>query len=769
MAYTTQYPPAHSDTYVKATTVYSGSYSPWFATDPALSLIGSWANTEWGAAGGEATNQRLHIDLGSSKIIKRIYYENSHNGSGSVIYGVQNFTLWGSNTEASFLELTYGTDTGWTQITTSQGAFDIHKVENEPDPKFITVTNSVAYRYYAMKIADCHGGSEMMFRRIELQTEDAVDFEYTASGSLTFSGSAVTVMGLSYTGQTGKWSGVGMCFEDVWDEDNYDKYFDGLLAAGFEWIRIGGADATETANVAQTQIAALAAKNKGFKVIFCVNASEHTLTAANWNAHATAVKGYATWAENNSMDEFCFGNEEENHNDKVTLTNAQVRTNIRALATEVQALYTIGDVTYSNAIWGQDESDILANWISEGKGDIDQIGWFCYRDLGDPDFDYWMSTIDDITAEWTPDEAYISEFNLDSGGYEWWADKFPELGDEEGEAIGITELIAYLRSKGISRAFFFYHTDPGWYGADAYECLKEDDTYRLLWWSLLDSAGSSFRYSGTATQSHGYNFNTVGTGSLSFSGSADVEFAIAPYTASGSFDFSGTGLHTLGFAYITSGSFTFSGSAVQEHFKNYLTTGAGSLIFSGEAICYKEIGYTATGSFTFSGIAIQSYTYNHSCVAIGAFAYSGIAICSLGHIYITSGAYNFSGIATYILGITYVGSGDFTFSGSADYSYELEEEEEFIYVGTGLFSYSGIGTYTFTRNYIFIGSGSLIFSGEAIIEISNFIFTGSGIFIYSGEAENHYCYSYVKIYKDVSVYIKVEKDTSNYTKVERGC
>ena len=87
--------------------------------------------------------------------------------------GIQNFTLWGSNNSAAFTQLTYGTDTNWTQITgLSQSAFDEHTGSDVIDPKFITITGNVTtYQYYAFKIADNHGhATYMAIRHIELQT-----------------------------------------------------------------------------------------------------------------------------------------------------------------------------------------------------------------------------------------------------------------------------------------------------------------------------------------------------------------------------------------------------------------------------------------------------------------------------------------------------------------------------------------------------------------------------------------------------------------------
>jgi hypothetical protein len=107
MTYTSQYPPAHNSTYVKATSEYDADRAPYVATNPAISLTGTWVATNW-LSNNETTNQRFHIDLGSAKIIRRIYYENCHNAGGNTDAGAKNFTLWGTNSATAFAELTYG-------------------------------------------------------------------------------------------------------------------------------------------------------------------------------------------------------------------------------------------------------------------------------------------------------------------------------------------------------------------------------------------------------------------------------------------------------------------------------------------------------------------------------------------------------------------------------------------------------------------------------------------------------------------------------------
>jgi hypothetical protein len=172
------YPPAYSDTYVKATS-YTGTYYPHLATDPTTNLTAAWGSQQWLTL--SVTNQRFHIDLGSAKKAIRVYYENSHNSGSETDTGVKNFTLWGSNNAAAFAELTYGTDTNWTQLTCSASQFLQHTAAAAADPHYFNVSNTEAYRYYAFKFADNWGnGSNLGLRRVELQTVDLFDWKRSA-------------------------------------------------------------------------------------------------------------------------------------------------------------------------------------------------------------------------------------------------------------------------------------------------------------------------------------------------------------------------------------------------------------------------------------------------------------------------------------------------------------------------------------------------------------------------------------------------------------
>jgi hypothetical protein len=171
MSYTSRYPTQDGD-HVKATGFYNGE--PYNCTDPTAPLTGNYMFGGWTGTVNTPQNQRFHIDLGNSFIIKRIYYENFHTSGTYTDRGVQNFTFWGSNTAGDFNDVTYANDGTWVQLTTSQSTLDQHVASDQADPKYITVTNDAAYRYYAFKCADDWGTNEFFLgiRRIELQTED---------------------------------------------------------------------------------------------------------------------------------------------------------------------------------------------------------------------------------------------------------------------------------------------------------------------------------------------------------------------------------------------------------------------------------------------------------------------------------------------------------------------------------------------------------------------------------------------------------------------
>jgi PKD repeat protein len=206
IGYTSQYPPGQNDTYVKATSSYTpDNYYPYYATDPTKNLLGSTAGNAW-ESDYQSTNQRFHIDLGGSKIITRIYYE-QHLVDRAANVDAKDFTFWGSNTAGSFSNLTYSNDTGWTQLITCVTYFNYRSGEF-PDPKYVTVDNKIAYRYYAVKIANNYGAggsSVIALRRIELQTQDILISNFSSNVTYGTAPLAVSFNGTSLNTTSWAW------------------------------------------------------------------------------------------------------------------------------------------------------------------------------------------------------------------------------------------------------------------------------------------------------------------------------------------------------------------------------------------------------------------------------------------------------------------------------------------------------------------------------------------------------------------------------------
>jgi len=171
IVFVSQYPAAYNNTYVPAPSGFASGYEAYNAVNPGKSLTGV-------ASENSAKTDvvfRFHIDLGSAKLIKRLYYENYHDSGASTAYGVKNFVFYGTNDSDAFADTSSST-TDWVEITPSQSYFDQHTDGDEADPKYITLTNDVEYRYYRIEGTSTWEASPWDYgiRRLELQTEEDI-------------------------------------------------------------------------------------------------------------------------------------------------------------------------------------------------------------------------------------------------------------------------------------------------------------------------------------------------------------------------------------------------------------------------------------------------------------------------------------------------------------------------------------------------------------------------------------------------------------------
>ncbi|MCJ7666667.1 MAG: hypothetical protein MUO59_08035 [Actinobacteria bacterium] len=141
------------------------------------------------------------------------------------------------------------------------------------------------------------------------------------------------------------------------------------------------------------------------------------------------------------------------------VAEATIQSNIKALATEVQAIFTRGNVSYTSS-----DGYFMEKWHALGRGDIDILAWNVYSNQ-----DGWQNDITNMINWWGSDNTYITEFNLN---YNSLADYST---DEAAQAAGLNSMIDYIKASGVSRAYYFCY--PG----DKFGALKGDGTYKLLW------------------------------------------------------------------------------------------------------------------------------------------------------------------------------------------------------------------------------------------------------------------------------------------------
>jgi len=202
-----------------------------------------------------------------------------------------------------------------------------------------------------------------------------------------------------------------------------------------------------------------------------------TITSTNWPNFRAAILSAATWAQANGVYEFQIGNEEEWHIDETTMTVAKLITNLKSVATDVKAIFTNGNVSYSCG------RSFISNWATAGKGDLDILASNIYimgegHPLGDID---WEGEIDSLITAFGVNGTYLSEFAPSYTSLEYYST------DEAVQAAAVTEMLDYIKASGMTRALYYE-----WEGDD-FGVVKDDGTYRLLWnQALLNSESVKF-------------------------------------------------------------------------------------------------------------------------------------------------------------------------------------------------------------------------------------------------------------------------------------
>jgi len=163
------YPLIPSDTTVKATTVFSADYRPYFAVSSYTSLNGTEVKQSW-VTSTSTIPQKFNVDYDTAFVPKGLYIENYHHLGGTVNNGVAYLTVYGTNSSTAFNNTVASNLTDLTSI----GVFslNIHIAEDRKDSQFFSIFTEDAYRYYVLIITGLFTGqaSYYGFRRMAICT-----------------------------------------------------------------------------------------------------------------------------------------------------------------------------------------------------------------------------------------------------------------------------------------------------------------------------------------------------------------------------------------------------------------------------------------------------------------------------------------------------------------------------------------------------------------------------------------------------------------------
>jgi len=167
--YVENYPSTPSQYTTKASNYLIYGY-PWEATDRTKSLIGEYAtNSGWITDAGWSTNMKFNVSYDDPIVGVGLYLENNHHAGAIVDVGVKNCILYGSNEVGDLADITYANvNPTMTQLLSFEGTQ--HILQNSSSPQYLFFTNTVAYKYYILRITNNWTNTRTGIRRFSILT-----------------------------------------------------------------------------------------------------------------------------------------------------------------------------------------------------------------------------------------------------------------------------------------------------------------------------------------------------------------------------------------------------------------------------------------------------------------------------------------------------------------------------------------------------------------------------------------------------------------------
>jgi hypothetical protein len=273
------------------------------------------------------------------------------------------------------------------------------------------------------------------------------------------------------------WSGLGVNHKSPAKIAGDSAYF---RSAGVNKIRVHLPDAANVASVAYWLGVAQQWYDAGFYAIAGCSVIGGTGSASDWTDYRNDVIAVANSivSSNIIISEFQIGNEIELYIDGTTLTQGQLRDNIRDLAADIKQILPNILVSYTTSFY-QD----YAEWASEGVGDMDMLGINVYGNIS-TSYSSWsasymvgakLATI--INALGT--KVFISEFGLDASN-----DKLLRVSDNQ-KATWMRLLLRDIVNSGIDSAYAYMYR--GYLDQDDDFALVLTNDKKTVPWGVLEA------------------------------------------------------------------------------------------------------------------------------------------------------------------------------------------------------------------------------------------------------------------------------------------
>jgi len=287
------------------------------------------------------------------------------------------------------------------------------------------------------------------------------------------------------------WSGLGVNYKGLqasWAQDA--DYFRSIglknIRPNMSWIPASWTATTSASqgNFSYWRACAAYFASQGFWVTWgpagLNNITAGTMTATNWQQYHDSVVAEAAYLQSQGITLGCFelGNEMDGQPDGTTLTRDQFITNMKQLATDLKAVYTLSPVGYS--MWNYN-GDTYSKWIAAGRGNIDIVGVHPYGNIAANCRYLNPGGYSDIQAMLTAfgaDHCIVTEFNLDASN----ANTHAMADDLRVNQMRIK--YAFLKTVGFTKAVVY-----SWVGYleqdNAFAMKNIDGSFSTYWDALL--------------------------------------------------------------------------------------------------------------------------------------------------------------------------------------------------------------------------------------------------------------------------------------------